>query len=281
MIESTGVPVALSVWKQQYDAPALLFHPGTMTSPLQYLLLLQAFWKCGFHTIGLHHLSHGSSPKKHYLFTFDDLLQNGLDAESWIRNNLSKTIIVTGHSQGGILTLAHAGTSQHLSAAFSLCALLPQEAEAISVTRFAAFAAQRERILKILSVCNTCIPWLPVTIPNYLSLSKVFHGAHSILMLRNKMRFTYPLRYIYSLFSAKLPTRLFCPYELMTAENDALFTPELSQKVFAALEAPTKKLTFLSGGGHMAPISRHYCENIAHHITASCAGLGIPIRMGI
>ena len=132
----------LEIWPNP-GAGVMLFYPGTMLSPFQYRPMLHALRQAGFAVAALHLTGHGLN--RHSTgFTFDDLLQNGLNAENWLRQSGYNKIAVCGHSQGGILSLAHAAESSGIVASFPITAVLPQMREAIYLTRFAALADRRQ-----------------------------------------------------------------------------------------------------------------------------------------
>lgn len=68
LIESRGVPIALSIWKGNSDAPCVVFLPGTMMHPLFYEELLDGFSRAGFNVVGVHFQGHGKSPRVEQCF---------------------------------------------------------------------------------------------------------------------------------------------------------------------------------------------------------------------
>lgn len=285
-IPSAGVPIVLSVWTHDPAATTVLFYPGTMANALCYEGLLQNLAEQGFNVVGLHPLSHGKSPCLNKKFTFDDMLQNGKDAALWASRHCSGPLVVCGHSQGGILTLAHASApipsgAPRLSAAFLLCTLLPQHPRAIELTLFRPFAPWHKKLLRAVRWLARLFPRFPVVIPCYLSILRIAKGGKDAVRV-GTMRLSYPLCFIASLFSANLhhATRkgnICCPLEIISAQNDALFSPELMRCMLALIEAPAKKCVLLSGGGHLAPFVPAYAAQIARHMAQSCTELGLGL----
>jgi len=281
-LQSCGVPMTLSIWKAKKGAPALVFYPGTMASPLFYSELLHRLREYGFNTLGIHHLSHGKGPRIKKTFTFQDLLQNGKDAVTYALERFESRVALAGHSQGGILCLAQAGQDERLSVAFPFCFLLPDQPEAIGVTRLKRFAPMSERVLNFLVRAAACMPRFPVTIPMYLDLGRVFAGNYGFSM-KNKLcdtRLSYPLAFVASLFSANLayltqPGNIRCPVLGMVAEDDALFAPELMRETLHRIQAPHKELIIMPGGGHMAPVSAQGAVEYAAVVHERCAALGL------
>lgn len=337
-ILSGSVPVVLTVWRVDPAATTVVFYPGTMSGAHYYRALLEQIAAQGVNVVGLHPLSHGDSPSRKYLFTFEDIVQNGRDAVLWARHHMKGPVVIAGHSQGGIAALAHAlasfgtatpapeaspattayaapaplpntadnaglsipaGVSPLLAqpvqqappdtspsplpdAAFLLCTLLPQHPRAIEVTLFAPFAQWHASLLRGIRKLARWLPWLPIMVPMYLSLPRIFAGSRNAVRPQGHMRAFYPLRFIASLFSADLmaATRaggLACPVSLITAHNDALFTPNLQACMWDAIAAPCKQRIVLTGGGHLAPFVPLYAAEIATHMAARCQALGFPL----
>jgi len=274
--------MTLSIWKAKKDAPSLVFYPGTMASPLLYSELLHRLREYGFNVLGIHHISHGNSPRTKKIFTFQDLLQNGKDAVSYALERFTGRVVLAGHSQGGILCLAQAGQDDRLSVAFPFCFLLPDRPEAIEVTRLRCVAPRRERVLQLLTRAAVYMPCFPVAIPMYLDLKRVFAGNYGFSPKNNlrDIRLSYPLAYVASLFSINLDYltqtgNIKCPVLGMVAENDALFTPQLMRDTLHHIQAPHKELIIMPGGGHMAPISPQGASEYAAVLHERCTALGL------
>ena len=267
----------LEIWPNS-GAGVMLFYPGTMLSPFQYRPMLIALRLAGFAVAALHLTGHGLN--RHSTgFTFNDLLQNGLDAENWLRQSGYSKIAVCGHSQGGILSLAHAAASPGIVASFPITAVLPQMREAVYLTRFAALADRRQTIESAFAALARWLPRLPLPLHAYLAPRRILAGARRTVTNRRKARFSYPLQFLASLFNTHLPTTMRCPVCLFSARNDALFTPAIIQATFDSLEAPAKKLVWLSGGGHLAAMNPPLCRFTARTAAAFCAGLGLPLHL--
>jgi len=281
-LQSCGVPMTLSIWKAGKSAPSLVFYPGTMASPLIYGELLHRLREYGFNTLGIHHLSHGKSPRIKKTFTFQELLQNGKDAVSYALERFSGQVALAGHSQGGILCLAQAGQDERLSVAFPFCCVLPDQPEAIGITRLKRFAPQRDQLLNFLARVAAYVPRFPIVIPMYLELDRIFAGSYGFSFehaLRD-VRLSYPLAYVASLFSVSLayltqPENIRCPVLGMVAGDDALFTPQLMRETLHRIQAPHKELIVMPGGGHMAPLSSRGAAEYAAVVHERCAALGL------
>lgn len=259
-------------------AAAMLFYPGTLLSPYQYRPLLAALRETGLAAAALHLTGHGRN-RHHVGFRFATLLEDGLYAENWLRREGYGPVAVCGHSQGGILTLAHAAASGTAAAAFPITGVLPQTPEAFGLTRFAGPAARREAIAGSVAALARILPRLPMPVQFYLSMRRISAGARRTVISRRRMRLAYPLAFLDSLFRTEVPPRLHCPLCFFSARDDALFTPEITQATFARLEAPSKRLVWLPGGGHLAAMNPPLCRFIARTTAAVCAGSGLPLRL--
>ncbi len=281
-IQSQGLPIALSVLKNSPAATTVLFYPGTMSSPLMYSVLLQELYLAGFNVVGLHPLGHRFSSKAKKAFTFEDIMQNGKDAENFIRQNFSGPLVVCGHSQGGILALAHSINNLHVAACFSINTLLPHRPEAALVTRFAFAMRHRQKYLSMLRFFARILPTFPVPLWLYLQPKRIFAHLYKVSCPEANCLNSYPLAFISSLFhlnlhSAEEEGNIHCPFYLFAAQDDTLFPLSMMQELFAHIQAE-KTCIVLNGGGHLCALSTLYSQNIARHMAAACAGRGLHIH---
>ncbi len=283
-IPSQKNTIVLSVLENSPEAVTVLFYPGTMSSPHMYGVILEELHAKGCNVVGIHPLSHGLSPKTQRIFTFDDILQNGKDAQAWAQNYFSGPIVVSGHSQGGILALAHAVDNPALAACFPMCTLLPQSEDAASVTRFGFLLHHKDKFLSFLRTLARVFPFLPIPFWLYLKPKHILSHAYKVFAPSQGLRYTYPLAFISSLFNknlhaAEVKGHIHCPLFILSAKNDTLFSWTMMQNILHAVQAPQKKLIGISGGGHLCAVSRVYAKHMAAIIAAHCAGLGLPIHI--
>lgn len=268
----------IELWPKP-SATTLLFYPGSLLGPAQYSCILRRFFQAGFSIAALHLSGHGLNIKKSPISPAS-LLQEGLEAEAWLLNNSYYEIAVSGHSQGAILALAHAAASGNLVAAFPISAAFPQLPLAIRLTRFSPFQNKRKEILGFINWLGAVLPWLPIPLPFYLSLKKIVKGRKKPVAIGNgPSRISYPLQFLAALFSTNISTCCRCPVWLISAKNDALFTPEIISESFAAIQAPIKHLVWLEDGGHMAPMNPKIADFIARTAACECAGLGSTLHL--
>ena len=257
-------------------ADCLLFYPGTMACPWQYEIFLEALHRQGLGTAALHFTGHGVMP--HCTgFTFDTLLQNALDAEAWLRSQGVRRLAACGHSQGAILTLAHAAWSSALAAALPIAGCYPQQSDAILLTRFARWQAQRPRLQSFIDAAAHRLPRLPVPLWAYLSLPRILAGGRGFRQRTARQRWSYPLVFLRSLFAAQVPEQARCPVHRRGAANDALFTPDIIRHAYVLLQAPRKSLFWLPGGGHLMVFVPRMARIAARHVAACCAGAGLRL----
>ncbi len=282
-IPSCGTSITLTVLETAPEAVTVLFYPGTMASPLMYPVLLNELHRLGCNVVGIHPISHGLSPKNKTSFTFEDILQNGKDAERWVKQHFSGPMVVSGHSQGGILSLAHALHNAHIQGVFPITTLLPHREESSAVTRLRAMLTHKETILGLMRFMAKNLPSLPIPFLAYLELKPLLKNAHKVYAPNIQKRASYPISFISSLFHLDLSAAeqidgILCPFILLTAKDDQLFPLTLMQSTFDAITAPQKRLIVLDGGGHLCAVSRLYAQHIAAHIAQSCAALGLPLH---
>ena len=238
--------ISIELWPRP-GASCLVFYPGTMFCPVQYRTFLHCLWKNGLAVAALHLPGHGGN--------------------------------LAGHSQGGILAIAHASRSQRMRACFAFSGIFPQSRRVIELTRFAPWAAQRDRLLAGLKILSTCLPRLPLPVFSYLSVKKILAGCLRLPLDRRQARTSYPLAYLYSLFSTSVASTVHCPFYLFNALDDALFTRPLIEETFAAVTAPEKHCIWLPRGGHLAILSPVVAARTAAHVAALASGHGLPLSL--
>lgn len=266
--------LTLELWP--YKGACLLFYPGTMIEPGHYRLFLNELSWAGFSVCALHLPGHGANRQK--VSTFEDFTCLGLLAEDWLRNELRQPVAVCGHSQGGILAMAHASQSRNAAACLPISAALPELEQAIGITRFKKFAPWRSQILNTLRKGASILPGLPVPLPFYLSARRILAGRKKPSFTGNgKSRFCYPLKFLYSLFSARIPTPIKVPLWLYSARNDALFNPDLVIESFVKARPPAGEIVWLPEGGHMCLFNPFLANFVAKSCASHAAGLGLCI----
>lgn len=264
----------LEIWKASHTSNkpvTILFYPGSLIGPNQYEYILSLLWESGLNIAAIHLTGHGNARDKKPPQTFEKMLAQGLEAENWLKNNLSEIIAVCGHSQGGILTLAHASKSRSLKAAFALGAVFPHLPSAIRLTNFAPFANNRAKILTLIKKLAKFLPNFPFLFPFYVSPFKLLANKQKPLYIgAGAGRWSYPLSFVSSLFSLELPEKVHCPFWLISALNDDLFTKEIIEETFREIRSPQKTLVWLKNGGHLAPFNPAQAQYIAQVIFNAC-----------
>lgn len=248
-----------------------------MIEPGHYALFINRLYLSGFSVYALHLDGHGRNRHK-MAPSLSAMVDQGLLAQEWILKQRAASLVLGGHSQGAICALMHGGLSNAPSALFAISGCLPQLPSAIHITRFGALAKWRKEILTILKYASGILPGLPIPMPLYLSGHKILANHHPpILTGKGASRISYPLRFLYSLFSSHIPERILCPLWLIGSRGDGLFTENINMETFKALSAPSKKLLYLPEGGHLAilnPWLARYCASIC-----ACAALSLKLPL--
>jgi pimeloyl-ACP methyl ester carboxylesterase len=204
LIESSGAPIALSIWRSDRDAPCVVFLPGTMTHPLFYEEFLDGLAQAGFNVVGVHYAEHGKSPRVKRLFSFEDLVQNGLDAVGYASERFLSKVLILGSSQGAIVAMTLA-KDERVGAVFAHNVLDTRLPQSLGVTRFPPILQPLYHgIPKTMRGVARALPRLPLPASFYLQEGRIFGEEWTReqfhwdpLSLRS-----YPLYFLASLFSA-------------------------------------------------------------------------------
>ena len=256
LIDSGGLPVALSVWNGPSGAPVVLFLPGTMTHPLFYEEFLDALNRTGLGVVGLHPPGHGKSPRLHRRrLTYRDLVRSAVDALTWVRREYpTSPAVVLGSSQGGVLALAVAAWSTGASAVFAHNVLDPALPSTLRVTRTpAALSPAYGPLRRGIGVLGRVAPRIPVPFDAYLDIPRVCSTPQVTdqfytdpLGLRS-----YPLGLLAEMITTELPGPARCPVVVIAANGDPLFDLPYTREVFQRIQAPRKELLILDSDEHL------------------------------
>jgi len=258
LIESAGASIALSLYTAGEDCPCIVFIPGTMTHPLFYDDFLSLLAGSGYNVAGVHLLSHGKSPRQKKLFTFDDMLQNVRDTVTYCLDNISKTVILMGSSQGGILSLAAAGMDSRIKAVFPHNVLIPGLKSSISVTSFPQFLKPFNGAVTALMRLAACIaPATQMPLTFYLEMDRITKSqAIQEQFYSDPLNLTsYPLSFLTSLFTADLSRvsdgSIKCPVVVIASTGDTLFSYSYCLEVFEKIAAPHKEMLVFDEPYHL------------------------------
>jgi alpha-beta hydrolase superfamily lysophospholipase len=256
LIESAGLPVALSVWRGDPGLASVLFLPGTMTHPLFYEEFLDALNRAGHTVVGVHLPGHGKSPRPrgHHL-GFDDLVRGAVDAFSWLRSEQpSAPAVVLGSSQGGVLALAVAAEPIGAAAVVAHNVLDPSLRDSLTITRLPRWLAPAyPRVRHLIGTLGRLAPALPVPLGAYLDIDRVTRAPDIVEQVQTDplgLR-AYPLGLLAGMLAAELPGPARCPVVVVAATGDRLFSLEYTKRVFARIEAPSKELLVLPTEHHL------------------------------
>jgi alpha-beta hydrolase superfamily lysophospholipase len=256
LIDSAGLPVALSVWEGEPAMPSVLFLPGTMTHPLFYEEFLDALNRAGHTVVGVHLAGHGKSPRlRAHRLTFDDLVRSAVDAFAWLRReHPDAPAAVLGSSQGGVLALAVAAQPTGAAAVFAHNVLDPALPDTVTVTRVPTWLTPAyPRLRPIIGALGRLAPGVPVPFGAYLDISRVSRDPDVVdrfytdpLGLR-----TYPLGLLAGMLTTDLPGPAQCPIVVIAATEDPLFSLAYTRQVFARIDAPSKELLVVHSDQHL------------------------------
>ena len=258
LVESSGAPVALSVWNGEPGAAPVVFLPGTMTHPLFYEEFLDGLARGGFNVVGVHFQGHGKSPRVRRLFSFEDLVQNALDAASYASERFGSEVLVLGSSQGGVVATTLAARSSRLKAVFAHNVLDPSMPESIRITRFPAWLrAHHKTILGGMSAAASALPRLAIPVGLYLDDRRVFgeDWTREQLYLDPLALKSYPLYFLASLFSADMrfltTGEIGCPIVIVASTGDKLFPFDYVRTIYERIVAPEKEMLVFESDRHL------------------------------
>ena len=283
----------LDCWPRE-GAATVLFVPGTMLGPLQYRVFLRALYEQGFSVAALHLTGHGAA---HHIWRFrlPDILDDVRHAVAYLQQHHRGPILLCGHSQGGIMTLALAcggslsrGSAQAVSIApldgvsafFAVSAAFPQYDDVLRLTLLGSLQEHRRTIQEILLRLTRCFPWLPLPLFCYLSPRRLLAGHGSIDLPLVGRRLTYPLALLTDLLALHINESTAKPFFLLGARNDALFSPEVLRLTLERLDAPFKKLHLLPSGGHMLLMQAETAREAAAYLALHACALALPLQCG-
>ena len=272
LIESYGVPIALSIWREDRDAPCVVFLAGTMTHPLFYEELLDGLAQAGSNVVGVHFQGHGKSPRVKRLFSFEDLVRNGVDAVNYALERFGSEVFVLGSSQGGLVAMALA-KDERIRAVLAHNILDLRMSESLRVTRFPRWLESLyPAIPKVLKVTAKTLPRLRLPASFYLQERRIFGSEWTReqfytdpLGLRS-----YPLYFLASLFSADTSFlssgEIRCPVVVIASTGDKLFPLDYTEQVYERIVAPSKEMLVFELDHHL--IFNEYIQEVLPSLIA-------------
>jgi alpha-beta hydrolase superfamily lysophospholipase len=258
LIESRGVPIALSIWRGNPDAPCIVFLPGTAVHPMFYEELLHGLSRAGFNVNGVHFHGHGKSPRVEQLYSFNTLVQNARDAIRYASQRFKGPLVVLGSSQGGMVTMALASLDDRVAAVFAHNIVDPHMSDSIRITRFPHWLRPfRSIIVRAMHVAARLVPRLPVPIRFYLNEERVFRTdwTREQYQQDSLKLSSYPLSFLASLFSADMRSmysgQIRCPVVVIASISDTLFPFDSIKRIYQRIKAPSKELLVFDLNYHL------------------------------
>ncbi len=275
IIESASAPIALSIWKSHENDPVIVFIPGIKTHPLFYEDFINLMALNNFNVIGIHLVGHGKSPRVKSLYTYEEMLQNGLDAIEYAVNRFGKGVFLVGSSLGGMLAVDLAGIDNRIQAIFPHNILIPDLAESIKFTRFKNLIKNKysyKAVVSFVKLSALLFPKVKIPFSFYLEdrqldenkeIYELFYGDPIGLI-------NYPLYFLASLFRERLSNidngRISCPVIALVVEGDPIFPFEYNQKIFQMINAPAKEMLLFKENKHF--IFNECAELVAEKLSA-------------
>ena len=258
LIESQGVPIALSIWRGNPGAPCIVFLPGTMVHPLFYEELLDGLSRASFNVVGVHFQGHGKSPRVDQLYSFNTLVQNGRDAIGYATQRFQGPLVVLGSSQGGMVSISLASSEDRIAAVFAHNIMDPHIADSIRITSFPHWLRPFRRVIvSAMNAAARLVPRLHVPIRFYLSEERVFRTDWMREQYRrDPLRLSsYPLYFLTSLFSADMRSlysgQIRCPIVVIASIGDPLFPFDYIKRIYQQIKAPSKELLVFDLNYHL------------------------------
>ncbi|WP_010249447.1 alpha/beta hydrolase [Acetivibrio cellulolyticus] len=249
LIPSSGTQIALSIWKSDSKSnPNIVFIAGTMTHPLFYSPFLNEICKKGYNVIGVHHLSHGKSPREIKAFTIDHMIANVKDTITYVIKNFNDNVGLMGSSQGGVLSISLAGLDNRIKAVFPHNILLTSLKESIKVTRFPNWLTPLYNpIIGVMKLGAKIMPKKQLAMDFYLDADKVFSTKEwKDYFYTDPIGMTkYPISFLASLFACDMTHitdgSIKCPVVVLVSKGDPLFVKEYSDLVYEKIKCKTKE----------------------------------------
>ena len=258
LIESRGVPIALSIWRGNPGAPCIVFLPGTMVHPLFYEELLDGLSRASFNVVGVHFQGHGKSPRVDQLYSFNTLVQNGRDAIHYATQRFKGPLVVLGSSQGGMVTMSLASLDDRIAAVFAHNIMDPHIADSIRITSFPHWLRPFRRVIvSAMNVAARLVPRLQVPIRFYLREERVFRTNWTREQYhRDSLKLSsYHLYFLASLFSADMRSlysgQIRCPIVVIASIGDPLFPFDYIKRIYQQIKAPSKELLVFDLNYHL------------------------------
>ncbi len=281
LIESAGSPIALSVWKSCPEDPVVVFIPGTKTHPLFYEDFLNHLALQKYNVIGMHLVGHGKSPRVKSLYSYKEMLQNGIDTIQYAVNRFNDNIFLIGSSLGGILAADLAGLDTRIKCIFPHNIMIPNLPETIKITRFKNIVKNKfiyKTVVSFVKAAALIFPKLQIPFSFYLEESHMESNKDIFdLFYADPIGLIdYPLFFIASLFNADLKNlyngSIQCPVVTIVVKDDPIFPFDYNNMVFQLIRSPVKEMLIWEGNRHF--IFNECAETAATKLASKIRELG-------
>jgi len=106
-----GVCLALYILRGAPDAPVYVFMPGTAVYAQLYAQLLVDLNARGYTVVAYDPRGHGRSGRRRGVFTIPQMIDDGRKVAAYARKRFGRKVVFSGSSQGGVVSLYVAATS--------------------------------------------------------------------------------------------------------------------------------------------------------------------------
>jgi len=261
-IDYQGLPLHLTLYETDPQAPSLVFipgmtgHAGLYAETIPGVDYLAALAGAGFNVIGLDLQGHGRSGGPRGLFTYRDLVGNVARAVDYALDRYNDRVGVTGSSMGGILAFYAALEDRRIRAAVCHNVVDLRDVHPILYLR-------RHRVIVPLTEATRFIgrrlTWLPVPVKAFLEPTHVFERPENVRRWQADPLCVWAYRCSawISLFlnpADKPPIeKMQTPVRILVGERDRVLQAPYHRQFYERLRC-RKDLVVVPGAGHMLPL---------------------------
>jgi len=262
MVDYKGLPLYLTIYEVDPQAPSLVFIPGMTTHVGVYTHLipganyLQALAREGFNVVGLDLQGHGRSGGPRGLFTYRDLMGNISRAVDYALEHFDEPVGVTGHSMGGILSFYAALEDRRIRAAVCLNVVDLRDVHPILYLRRHFVIVPFTEATRFI---GRHLTWLPIPVRAFLEPGDVFEQPENIRRWRADPLCVWAYRCSswISLFltpeDKPAVEDMQAPVRIIVGEKDKILQAPYHRRFHERLRCP-KDLVVVPSAGHMLPL---------------------------
>lgn len=262
-VKINGETLQLATIEVEKPKGVIIFTPGTNAYALLYGEYLTALAEEGYKVVGYDPRCHGQSSGENGSYTIPELVDDLYELSHLFYKKEKLPIILTGSSQGGIVSFYCAAKEQKIALEQNRNLIIKgiichniadlSDDRSVELTRFPAIS---KIFKKSLTELSKILPEVPLSMELYLNLRiepvKNMGNAWKIIQQDPLLPDTVRLKTLASLGNTPLPLpieKLKTPLFLIQAGNDTIFRTDYSQWLFDKLNCP-KKMVIYDGLPH-------------------------------